>query len=43
MYVTDEREMDEPLAGFGAWNDSTIDESVRKVNGEIDDDFDVEP
>jgi predicted CopG family antitoxin len=36
-----ERELadDDPLAGFGSWSDSTIDESVREVKDEMDDDF----
>jgi predicted CopG family antitoxin len=40
-----ERELadDDPLAGFGAWSDTTIDESVREVKAEVDDDLDAEP
>lgn len=36
-----ERELtdDDPLAGFGAWSDTTIDESVREVKQEMDEDF----
>ncbi|MFW6436649.1 MAG: hypothetical protein ACOCYZ_03340 [Halococcoides sp.] len=37
----DEREDDDPLAGFGAWSDTTIDESVREVNTALDDGFDA--
>jgi len=40
-----ERELvdDDPLAGFGAWSDTTIDESVREVKEEMDDDFEAGP
>ena len=33
-----ERELEEedPLAGFGAWSDTTIDESIREVKRELD-------
>lgn len=34
-----ELEDDDPLAGFGAWSDTAIDESVREVEGEMDEDF----
>jgi predicted CopG family antitoxin len=34
-----ELEDDDPLAGFGAWSDTTIDESVRGVKGELDDEL----
>lgn len=34
-----ELEDDDPLAGFGAWSDTTIDESVREVKEELDEDF----
>lgn len=34
-----ELEDDDPLAGFGAWSDTTIDESVREVKREMDEDF----
>jgi predicted CopG family antitoxin len=34
-----ELEDDDPLAGFGAWSDTTIDESVREVKAELDEDF----
>jgi predicted CopG family antitoxin len=33
---------DDPLAGFGAWSDTTIDESVKEVKSEMDTDFDTE-
>ena len=38
-----ERELmdDDPLAGFGAWSDTTIDESVREVKEEMDDDLEA--
>ena len=40
-----ERELmdDDPLAGFGAWSDTKIDESVREVKEEMDDDFEAGP
>ncbi|MCU4743847.1 antitoxin VapB family protein [Halobacteria archaeon AArc-m2/3/4] len=38
-----ELEDDDPLAGFGAWSDTTIDESVSEIKEEIDEDFDAEP
>lgn len=34
-----ELEDDDPLAGFGAWSDTTIDESVREVKREMEEDF----
>lgn len=34
-----ELEDDDPLAGFGAWSDTAIDESVREVEREMDGDF----
>lgn len=34
---------DDPLAGFGAWSDTTIDESVREVKRELDEEFEAEP
>lgn len=37
-----ELEDDDPLAGFGAWSDTTIDESVREVKTEMDDEFEDE-
>ncbi|MFW6384782.1 MAG: antitoxin VapB family protein [Halodesulfurarchaeum sp.] len=38
-----ERELEDgdPLAGFGAWSDTTIDESVQAVKREMDDDFEA--
>jgi predicted CopG family antitoxin len=36
-----ELEEDDPLAGFGAWSDTSIDESVREVKEEMDEDFEV--
>jgi predicted CopG family antitoxin len=38
-----ELEDDNPLAGFGAWSDTTIDESVREVKQEMDEDFEAGP
>lgn len=40
-----ERELEDgdPLAGFGAWSDTTIDESVREVKSELDEDFEDGP
>jgi predicted CopG family antitoxin len=38
-----ELEDDDPLSGFGAWSDTAIDESVREVKSELDDDFEGEP
>ncbi|WP_336024850.1 antitoxin VapB family protein [Halobellus salinisoli] len=38
-----ELEDDDPLAGFGAWSDTTIDESVRAVKREMDEDFEAGP
>ncbi|WP_436935785.1 antitoxin VapB family protein [Halovenus marina] len=37
-----ELEDDDPLAGFGAWSDTSIDESVREVKEEMDEDFEAE-
>jgi predicted CopG family antitoxin len=34
-----ELEADDPLSGFGSWSDTTIDESVREVKQEMDEDF----
>ena len=34
-----ELEDDNPLAGFGAWRETTIDESVREVKAELDETF----
>lgn len=33
----------DPLAGFGAWSDTTIDESVQEVKQELDEDFEPRP
>lgn len=30
---------DDPLAGFGSWSDTEIDEAVREVKREMDEDF----
>ncbi|MFP8954561.1 antitoxin VapB family protein (plasmid) [Natrialbaceae archaeon A-arb3/5] len=38
-----ELEDDDPLAGFGAWSETTIDESVREVKEEMDEEFEVGP
>jgi len=38
-----ELEEDDPLAGFGAWSDTTIDESVQEVKDEMDNDFETGP
>ncbi|ELY61878.1 antitoxin VapB family protein [Natronolimnohabitans innermongolicus] len=38
-----ELEDDEPLAGFGAWSETEIDEAVDDVKRELDDDFDAGP
>lgn len=40
-----ERELadDDPLAGFGAWSDTTIDKSVREVKAEMDEDLGTDP
>ena len=40
-----ERELadDDPLAGFGAWSDTSIDEAVREVGEEMDEDFEAGP
>lgn len=34
---------DDPLAGFGAWSDTEIDEAVREVGEEMDEDFEAGP
>jgi predicted CopG family antitoxin len=36
-----EIEDDDPLAGFGAWSDTDIDESVREVKREMDEDIEA--
>lgn len=38
-----ELEDDDPLAGFGAWRDVPIDEAVRGVKRELDEEFDDDP
>ncbi|WP_165875260.1 antitoxin VapB family protein [Natrarchaeobius chitinivorans] len=40
-----ERELEDgdPLAGFGEWSDTTIDDAVREVKSELDEDFEVDP
>ncbi|APX95764.1 antitoxin VapB family protein [Natronorubrum daqingense] len=38
-----ELEDDDPLAGFGAWSETSIDEAVREVKQEMDADFGREP
>lgn len=37
--IARELEAEDPLAGFGAWSDTRIDESVRAVKDELDEDF----
>lgn len=37
--IARELEDDDPLAGFGAWSDTEIDEAVREVKVEMDEDF----
>lgn len=37
-----ELEDDDPLAGFGAWSETTIDESVRDVKDELDEDVEAD-
>lgn len=32
----------DPLAGFGAWRETTIGESVREIKGEMGDDFETD-
>lgn len=41
--IAREMESDDPLAGFGSWEDTTIDESVRAVKREMDEDFVPDP
>jgi len=38
-----ELEDEDPLAGFGAWSDTTIDESVREAKEELDEGFENSP
>jgi len=40
--ISRELEDDDPLAGFGAWSDTDIDEAVREVKSEMDEDFERE-
>ncbi len=35
----EETEEDGPFAGFGAWSDTDVDEAVREVEAEMDEDF----
>lgn len=37
--ISRELEDDDPLAGFGSWGDTDIDEAVREVKSEMDEDF----
>lgn len=37
--IARELEDDDPLAGFGSWSDTDIDEAVREVKSEMDEDF----
>jgi predicted CopG family antitoxin len=37
--ISRELEDDDPLTGFGAWDDTEIDEAVREVKREMDEDF----
>lgn len=41
--IARELEDDDPLAGFGAWSDVDIDEAVREVKAEMDEDFEDGP
>ena len=38
-----ELEDDDPLAGFGAWSETPIDEAVDEVKREMNEDFDTAP
>ena len=40
--ISRELEDNDPLAGFGAWSDTDIDEAVREVKTEMDEDFERE-
>ena len=40
--ISRELEDDDPLAGFGAWSDTDIDEAVREVKAEMDEDLERE-
>ncbi|GAB3686427.1 hypothetical protein GCM10028857_18470 [Salinarchaeum chitinilyticum] len=37
--IAREIEDDDPLAGFGAWSDTDIDDAVNEVKREMDEDF----
>lgn len=39
--ITRELEEDDPLAGFGVWADTDIDDAVREVKTEMDEDFEA--
>ncbi|MFB6150822.1 MAG: antitoxin VapB family protein [Haloarculaceae archaeon] len=41
--IARELEDDDPLAGFGAWSDAPIDDAVREVKAEMDEDFEADP
>ncbi|WP_254544197.1 antitoxin VapB family protein [Halomarina pelagica] len=41
--IVRELEDDDPLAGFGTWSDTEIDEAVREVKREMDEDFEAGP
>lgn len=41
--ISRELDEDDPLAGFGAWDDTEIDEAVREVKREMDEDFESGP
>lgn len=41
--ISRELEDDDPLAGFGEWSDTEIDEAVREVKREMDEDFEPGP
>jgi predicted CopG family antitoxin len=42
VVISRELEDDDPLAGFGSWSDTDIDEAVREVKSEMDEDFERE-
>lgn len=41
--ISRELEDGDPLAGFGSWQDTKIDEAVREVKCEMDEDFESGP
>lgn len=41
--IARELEDDDPLAGFGAWSGTGLDEAVREVSEEMDTDFEAGP